>query len=275
MNRFSLCKIPKRVTWGVRGVIFSCWMPIIAFAQDGNLATQSGYALGGSLSSYRYSEPGYMNISSNKKTGLEISGTYALDSEWPNQYKGWFLKTELSYLTGKVDYDSTSTGSLSNRTDWYYEARILAGKDYTFQGSVFSPYIGFGYRYLFNDLRGTSTTNTPGYRRQSTYYSIPIGVTHKFNLANQRQLHTTVEYDYLLRGLQRSNLSDANTGKSDVSHTQRSGYGLRLSTMVRMDKWTVGPSLIYWNIKNSDIANSSFEPQNSTTEIGLKANYLF
>jgi hypothetical protein len=45
--------------------------------------------------------------------------------------------------------------------------------------------------------------------------------------------------------------------------------------MVRFDKWTVGPSLIYWNIKDSDIVNGSFEPKNNTTEIGFKANYLF
>ena len=271
-NRFVFCEMLKRFTCSV---IFFSLLPAFSFAQHSSLATQSGHEFGASLSSYRYSEPGLIDIKSNSKAGGEYTGTYAFDSEWPNQYKGWFLKTELRYLTGKADYSSISTGSKSNVPDWYYEARILAGKDYPLDGYALSPYIGFGYRYLFNDLRGRSTTNNPGYRRQSTYYSIPIGLTHKLNLSNQNQLHTTIEYDYLVRGLQNTTLSDTGLGLSDVSHRQNSGYGLRLSSMVRFDKWTVGPSLIYWNIKDSEIVNGSFEPKNNTTEIGFKANYLF
>jgi len=276
MNRFSLCKIPKRITWGV---IFSCWMPVSSFAQDNSLATQSGHELGFSLSSYRYSEPGVMNIKSNKKTGIEYTGTHAFDSGWPNQHKGMFVRTELRYATGNADYDSVSTGTLSNVPDWNYEIRILGGKDFALEGYTVSPYIGFGYRYLFSDLRGTTTTNARGYRRESNYYSIPIGLTHKLNLSNQKQLYTTFEYDYLVRGLQKTMISDATPAFSDVSNPQRRGYGLRLSTMLRMDKWTVGPSLVYWQINASDTVTKNSlnytEPKNNTTEIGLKANYLF
>jgi hypothetical protein len=99
------------------------------------------------------------------------------------------------------------------------------------------------------------------------------------SLSNQKQLQTIVEYSYLIRGLQNSKLSDANTGLADISNNQRSGYGFRLSSMLRFDRWAIGPSLIYWRINQSEQVTSGsknyIEPQNNTTELGLKANYLF
>ena len=56
-------------------------------------------------------------------------------------------------------------------------------------------------------------------------------------------------------------------------------YGFRISSMVRFDRWAVGPSFIFWHINRSEQATSGgqswVEPQNNTTELGLKANYLF
>jgi hypothetical protein len=261
-------------------------LPPIASAQNltpnNNLTTQTGHEFGVSLSNYKYSEPGVMNIDANK-LGLEYSGTYSLDPEWPNQNKGLFLKTELRYVTGQANYNSVATGSLNSRPDWYYEARILGGRDYSYGDSIISPYLGISYRYLFNDLRGTTTTGNVGYRRESNYYSLPIGLSHKMSLSNQKQLQTIIEYSYLIRGLQNTKLSDANasanTALADISNNQRSGYGFRLSSMLRFDRWAIGPSLIYWRINQSEQVTSGgknyIEPQNNTTELGLKANYLF
>jgi hypothetical protein len=258
----------------ILGFIFLCLTVSSSFAQNKDLATQTGNEFGLLLSNYRYTEPGVMNLKATK-IGFEYSGTYAIDPQWPNQNKGWFVKTELRYLTGQADYDSASTGSISNAPDWYYEARILGGKDFHLDGYVLSPYLGLGYRHLYNDIRGTSTTGNQGYRRESNYYTVPIGVSHKLNLANQKQLQTTIEYSYLIRGVQHSKLSDSNSLLPDITNTQRSGYGLRLSTMMRVDKWAIGPSLIYWRINQSESSNGYVEPSNNTTEFGLKASYLF
>jgi hypothetical protein len=99
------------------------------------------------------------------------------------------------------------------------------------------------------------------------------------SLSNQKQLQTIVEYSYLIRGLQNSKFSDTNTGLVDISNNQRSGYGFRISSMVRFDRWAVGPSFIFWRINRSEQTTSGgqswVEPQNNTTELGLKANYLF
>ena len=270
----------------VLNLVAFCFLTTASIAQNigqkltpsNNLTTQTGHEFGVSLSNYKYSEPGVMNIDANK-IGLEYSGTYSLDPEWPNQSKGLFLKTELRYVTGQANYNSVATGSLNSRPDWYYEARILGGRDYSYGDSIISPYLGISYRYLFNDLRGTTSTGNIGYRRESNYYSLPIGLSHKMSLSNQKQLHTIIEYSYLIRGLQNTKLSDANTGLADISNNQRSGYGFRLSSMVRFDRWAVGPSVIFWRINQSEQVSSGgknyIEPQNNTTELGLKANYLF
>lgn len=253
-----------------------CLTALPALAQRADLATKTANEVGVTVSSYKYTEPGVMSIKANK-IGFDYTGTYALDAEWPNQSKGWFLRGDVRYATGKGDYSSNASGALNNRPDWYYEVRGLIGKDFAFGDYTLSPYAGLGYRHLFNDLRGVSSTGASGYRRESNYTSLPVGVTHKMNLSNQMQLHTALEYSRLIRGKQDSKLSDALPATADVSLRQRSGYGLRLGTMVRFATWSVGPTLTWWRIKESDRANAGLivEPRNNTYEFGVKAAYNF
>jgi len=250
-----------------------CFTTGASYAQNKELATQAGNEFGVVLSNYRYTEPGVMNLKATK-IGFEYSGTYVIEPEWPKQNE-FFLKTEIRYATGQANYDSLSSGYKSNVPDWYYEAKVLVGKDYSLDGYTLSPYVGLGYRYLFNDLRGTTTANKNGYRRESNYYSMPIGLTHKLSLTNQKQLQTNIEYSHLLRGLQKSKLSDINTANQDVNNIQLSGYGLRFSSMVRFGTWTIGPSLMYWSINQSEETIGLVEPKNNTTEIGFHVNYFF
>lgn len=253
-----------------------CLTALPALAQRAELATKTGNEIGVTVSGYKYTEPGLISIKAIK-SGFDYSGTYAIGSEWPNRSSGWFGRGDLRFATGKGDYSSDLSGTLNDRPDWYYEVRGLIGKDFYFADYTLSPYAGLGYRYLFNDLRGVSSTGVPGYRRESKYFTLPVGVIHKMNLANQAQLVTTVEYSHLIRGRQEAKLSDSNPATQDVGLTQRSGYGLRLGTMVRFARWSVGPSLILWRIKESDRINGglTFEPRNNTYEFGVKVAYNF
>ncbi len=252
-----------------------CMAGLPLLAQGADMPTKTGNEIGIGLSSYKYTEPGIASFKANK-IGFDYSGTYALDAEWPNRNKGWFVRGDLHFATGKGDYSSPISGSLNNRPDWYYEAKGLIGKDFHFDGYTLSPYAGLGYRYLYNDARGATSLFVSGYRRQSNYFTLPVGLTHKMALANQSQLVSTVEFSYLLRGRQESRLSDVNPVLQDVTNRQRSGYGLRLGTMVQFSTWSVGPSVMVWRIKDSDrTAAGLFEPRNSTTEVGIKAAYSF
>jgi hypothetical protein len=86
------------------------------------------------------------------------------------------------------------------------------------------------------------------------------------------QLHTTMEYMHLLSGEHKANLLSQN-----VSLDQRRGYGLRLSVMHRQDAWSLGPTLTYWNMSQSEVAGvlPVYEPQNKTLELGFKGAYRF
>lgn len=259
----------------------ACAAPSVA-AQENPLATSTGHEIGVTLSGYRYSESAATLKAT--KLGIGYAGTYAVSD-------GWFVTGELRYANGRANYDGT--GTKSGVPDWYYEIRGLVGRDFSVGGHTLAPYAGMGYRYLFDDLRGTSSTGAVGYRRESSYFTLPIGLNHRMSLGNDAQLLTMIEYSHLIRGNQESRLSDlvgygGITAFQDASNRQHNGYGWRLSSMYRFDaRWSVGPYLTAWHVDDSDkvsvarttlgvtAAGQAWEPSNNSTEWGIKASYLF
>jgi len=67
---------------------------------------------------------------------------------------------------------------------------------------AWSPYAGFAFRYLYNDLRGTTSTGAIGYRRDSSYFYVPLGVTLRMQLGSDWALAPQVEYKGLIHGVQ-------------------------------------------------------------------------
>jgi len=247
-----------------------------AYAESFTLATQSGNDIGLSFSSYQYQEPGLMSLKGSKM-GLELRSTKLLPDHR-------VIQADLRYAFGTVNYNSNGTGSASGNPDWYIEGRFLVGKDWALDAAVVLPYIGIGYRYLFNDGRGISSTGASGYRRESNYFYLPVGIIHRSLLNDQSRLVGTLEYDHLLAGKQISSLSDAGLGYGDVTNTQSNGYGLKLSATYEKDNWAIGPYVHYWDIGESDVAlvfqngfpvGMGVEPKNNTIEFGLKASQQF
>ena len=241
------------------------------------LETQTGNDIGLSLSSYNYHEPGYMSLQ-GAKAGLDLHVIRVSKGDDALIFRG-----DLRLSGGTVDYSSTGTGSASGEPDWYIEARVLVGKDSAINEALISPYTGLGYRYLFNDGRGITSTGYAGYRRESNYIYLPVGIIHRIALKDEARLESTLEYDQLLAGKQVTSLSDLGAGYSDVTNNQSSGYGLKMSVMYQKDKWAIGPYVYYWNIGESDVVyemqNGSLtglvEPANNTVEFGLKASQRF
>ena len=247
-----------------------------ASAEPTDLKTQTGNEIGLSVSAYQYKEPGIMSLT-GAKMGLDLHLTKAL------QYDR-FIRADLRSAFGTVDYNSNATGSASGEPDVYFEIRGLFGKDWAFTESVLSAYTGLGYRYLVNDGRGVTNSGYGGYRRESNYVYLPLGFMHHRMLSDVARLESTLEYDRLLSGTQVSRLSDV-PGYSDVTNSQSSGYGLKMSVLFRENIWAVGPYLNYWNIAESDIVAEIkngvptgyglVEPKNNTIEIGLMASQRF
>lgn len=254
-----------------------------AQAQTLPLKTLTGSELGLVISNYTYQEDyngSFVMSLEGRKTGVSGAFTQALP-------ENWYWGMDGRFVTGNVDYKSASTGDKSANSDSYLEARATLGRDFEFGSQLISPYAGLGYRYLNNDLRGFTTTGNIGYRRTSSYIYLPIGLTHRLRLGEAARLATTLEYDYLIQGVQRSYLTDAVGGAltytSDLSNLQRNGHGLRLNLAYETLNWSAGVFYNYWNIATSDIGvytstslvHTGLEPHNITREIGVQLKYHF
>lgn len=255
----------------------------VAQAESASINTNSGNELTILVSSYLYEEPSLGMSTKGDKLGVGHLGALVMNGDW-------FIKDDVRFANGAVDY--VGSGYQAGVPDWYVEARGLIGRDIQFGEAVFAPYVGIGYRHLFNDLRGYSSDGSIGYRRESNYLYVPIGVTHRFRLQDSAVWSTTFEFDKLLSGRQFSRLSDlvGHNGYSDapdISNVQSGGFGFRADMMYEMDDWAFGPFLNVWRIDKSDsvvrpitsnnvVTWYSFtEPQNRTTEFGMRMKFRF
>lgn len=260
-----------------------------AFGEDANaevsipkeftLKTTSGFEIGLQAYDYKYEEKVDGNFfMSNKGTkyGAAVGAVKTLDDEY-------YIKGEARFGTGDVKYNSASgTGNVS---DDVYEVRMIAGDEAYVKNYLLASYIGLGYRLLNNDLRDLGAG---GYRRTSQYLYIPIGVTHRFWVIDKvSRISTSIEYDYFIKGEQKSYLSDVNPTYAalfgDQINKQKKGYGARISSSYERKKWSAGLFFNYWNIADSEINYyvvypfiiGFMEPKNETTEVGLEIKYRF
>lgn len=256
------------------GVAFAAWAGV-ALAQTQappqGVATRTGWEVGGLLTTYRYEEPDFMWLK-----GERIGATGAYTMRNPNRA---FARFEGRVSYGELDYEGS--GTMNSVPDYLFEVRALAGRDYALGSSMaWSPYVGVGIRYLYNDLRGTTSTGQIGYRRESFYYYLPVGITLRMPLGSEWVLAPQVEYKGFLRGVQRSYLSDVSPFLNDVSNQQHKGSGYRVQLMFEGRRWSIGPWLDYWNIKDSDLQQVApglvgMEPANWTREAGVEVRYRF
>lgn len=257
-------------------VFFTSFIPCVGALP---LNTESGNEISASIGSYRYKEPGLMSLE-GYKLGINLEATRTLPDEN-------FVRGDVRFAFGPVDYNSYSTGSAMGNPSLYIEARGLVGGDWEGENAALALYTGIGYRYLFHDGRGISCTINEcffGYRRESNYLYLPVGVIHRSALEEDARLVLTLEYDHLLIGKQVSRLSDGGQGHNDIANTQNKGYGLKASITYDKNKWAIGPYVNYWNIEDSDIKATlinglldgyGLEPKNNTLEFGIKIGQRF
>ena len=236
------------------------------------LATRRGFELGAQLAQYHYEEPSFAQFTGSR---AGIVGAYTFPSSWNRA----FLRIDGRGSYGSLKYQGS--GTQDSVPDLIVEARGVAGMDFpSGSGVSLSPYLGVGYRHLYNDSRGYTSTNAAGYRRYSNYLYAPVGVTIRFDLGKRWVLAPTFETDIFILGKQKSRLSDANVGFNDVTNTQKHGYGWRASLMVEKDHLAFGAWTHYWDIKDSDVqpiglGNAGLEPANWTRESGIEFRYRF
>jgi len=247
------------------------------------LPPTTGNQIYASSAYYSYSEPDAKTTHNGITTGIGYERTQKISSNT-------FIKANIDYNPGRVEYAGTGTKTGVPQT--YWDARILIGTNYQANEETISPYIGVGYRSLYNDNRGPSSTGANGYQRTINYTYIPIGLISRKASASNAIIETRLEYDFLLKGKVQSQLSDLAgyggiTDATDANNTQTSGWGLRLSVSYLKENWGITPYLSYWFIQNSDAVPVSItsngttasytavEPTNRTNEYGVKVSYGF
>jgi len=237
-----------------------------------SVGTRAGWELAIQLSDYHYDEPGLDVTIWGPRLGM--SAAYTQTST-----RNWFVRVDGRVSYGSLKYEGS--GTQDGIPDLVFEVRGNVGRDFFPRHNIsLSPYAGLGYRYLYNDLQGATSTGHAGYRRYSEYFYIPLGLTTRFNVSGKWSVSPTIEYDYFISGTQESRLSDTGSGLGDAQNEQSDGYGYRASVMLEKGAWAFGPWLHYWHIEDSDTVSVGFgvsgmEPQNETREYGLELKYRF
>lgn len=228
---------------------------------------------------YKYEEEvdgSFFMSNDGNKYGLSLTAVKAFSDD------NYFI-FDSRFATGDVEYNSASgKGDVS---DDMYEIRAIVGEEVVIEDYLLSSYVGLGYRRLDNDLRDLGAG---GYRRESEYIYIPIGVLHRFMLDESSRVSTTIEYDYFIEGEQKSYTSDVSPESAaffgDQIHKQNDGYGIRLDIKYEEKNWSIGAFINYWKIDDSEkkffpvttgIQIVTMEPENETREIGMQLRYRF
>jgi hypothetical protein len=243
-----------------------------------DLATRAGIDLGLQISDYDYKEP---------SLGVELKGptfgvTALMTATFGSQ---WFVTGDFRFAAGSMDYSSATTGSINGEFQDLWDIRGLVGRDFFLSNFSLSPYLGVGFRDLYSDDRGTTSTGALGYRRENQLLYIPIGVEPRFRVLQDARIASHIEYDYVTNGRQTSHYGDVNNLFPDLVNTQKIGYGIRGDVMWEQNNWAVGPFVNYWHMHQSTSNCDSqqtggilatvcgFEPANHTFEGGIQFRY--
>ena len=234
----------------------------------------------------------YFEISHRKyqepSLGMQESGMmYGVSGDYTYRSKNFMLKAEGRFAFGDVDYSSPS-GEFDGIRDYDYETRFAVGYDLktASRKASFTPFIGVGYRYLFD---GLSKVGSGGYDRKSNYLYSPMGMETKFRLGREWSLGLIGEYDLFWHGWQKSELGDTDPALDTAANDQKGGWGTRASIRITKNIGRIGfavePFFRYWNIDKSNIVNitsngdptgyMAFEPANSSTEWGTRIGIRF
>ncbi len=248
---------------------------------------ESGHSWGaGTESSYiKYDEPGRMY---EKGVMHGVVGFYSYTGEMytSNPYlSNYMLKAEGRISFGGLDYRSSDNGDIDDTDNFITELRGLGGYGFSITENIsITPYIGFGYRHLKDDLGGkVSSTGAFDYDRDSTYLYVPLGAEANIELGNNWSVGATAEYDIFLWGKYRSHLSQQRNDFNDPENTQRHGFGLRgalrITRKTEKIDLIIEPFIRYWKLRDSQETGLTLNnfwirwfsvPKNSSTELGVR-----
>ncbi len=279
----------SRDTW--KKIVFFCSLFFFSFDLEAEPRLhERHWEIGPEVYRAAYEEPGVM-----KEDGVMygLSGAVEFHDMIPGPVT--MLRVEAAYTWGEQDYTSGLTGDIDDIEASVFEVRGLIGHDIQFSDAVLTPYTGFGYRRKKDHAGGrVSTTGALGYDRESSYSYCPFGIALTADLEKGWSIGGTLEYDLFLDGTQKSYFSELHPLNSDLVNDQNEGYGLRASLKIAKEldesfMVVIEPFLRYWDIERSEpgvydeynaflgrvVEKTGYEPENSSTEYGMKIVFRF
>lgn len=230
------------------------------------------FQIGVHLENYRYSEPGIVS-----HTGL-MFGVHGVATWAYFENVSGLLLGELS--SGELNYDGALCDVNTNLcTD--YEAktnnlilRLTHRFDYVILKHL-HVFGGPGFRYLIDRGQGTGF-----YTRMASYFFIPAGI--KVNVQNYS---FEIEYEFFLKGMIKSQLSEVNRTFEDITHSQENGKAFRVTAAGQFSNITALPLVFSLYYEKRELPSSDFkelqisgvpsgkffkEPENITEILGFR-----
>jgi hypothetical protein len=206
---------------------------------------------------------------------------------------GLFGRALVSGAAGSVDYDPLDEPVIEDIDQSVGRVELHFGYDFMLKGGAsITPFAGFGAR-LYEDESGGRRTEGGriGFDREITYRYIPVGLATSIPVGGRKRLNLSAQYNHLIGGEVNNFFSRIDPEAPDVELEFNGGHGLEASAMLalpvgRRNAINVGPFIRRWELADSDTftivnpddpteAITFLEPENRTTEIGIRASFSF
>jgi hypothetical protein len=155
-----------------------------------------------------------------------------------------------------------------------YNLRILYGIQLSDKLMLKS---GAGYRHLYHYWQNRkSTTGASGYDREQDYTYIPIIAELKMPIPELNiDGNLILEFDHFIEGNNTSYLGYLGGSYKDLDFVNDEGYMWKVSYQGKLNDLTIEPYYEFMNVGPSNFVSGSYEPANTTKEIGLRVKKEF
>jgi hypothetical protein len=206
---------------------------------------------------------------------------------------GLFVRGILSGAAGSVDYDPLDEPIVEDIDQSQGQVELHLGYDFMLGGGAsLTPFAGYGAR-LYEDESGGRETESGriGFDRELTYNYIPVGLAASVPVGGRKRINLSGQYNILVGGEVTNFFSRIDPEVPDIALEFNGGHGLEASAMLslpvgRRNAVNIGPFIRTWDLDASDsftIVNPDdpteaivlTEPENRTTEVGVRVSFSF
>lgn len=264
--------------------------PVAAAARSGDRNFEPwGVDLGLEVAQFKYEEPGAMT-EQGPQAGLYTGYTHFFFGRLRAQVYASVVGGDLDYDGGVYVRDPDTSelytlGATCTTPNVIFNGRVTGGYRFALGPLELTPYSGYGYRYLRNDLNqsinvesyGWVDSPESGYWRKQTYHYLPLGFVLGAPMGGDWRVEGTLEYDLFLRGRNHS----YNDYGLDSTFTQTGGSGYRFAlktlspVVASFARFTIEAFYERWEVDESDRVWESptrytLEPRNNSTLYGVR-----